>query len=241
MNVASYVSISRQTALSRQIDIVANNMANLSTTGFKGESVVFRSMLKNTPDGGAVNFVIDGGVWRDNKQGSITPTSNPLDVAIDGDGFLTVDTNAGTRYTRNGHLQLAPDRKIVTANGDQVVDAKGNPITIPENASAIEISATGRVSTPEGGDAGILGLASFGNSASLVPSENGLFVATEPAAAEASTAKLVQGAVEESNVQPIVEMTKLMQLQRSYEIAKQMTDGEGDRLKSVIDRLGKIT
>jgi len=240
MNVASYVSLSRQTALSRQIDIVANNMANMSTTGFKGESVVFRSALKNTPSDGMVNFVIDGGVWRDNKQGNITTTGNPLDVAIDGDAFITVDSNGGTRYTRNGHLKLSADRTLVTSAGDQVVDAKGAPITIPDGASAIEISPSGRISTPEGGDAGTMALASFGNSASLVPAENGLFVATQPADAQPSTAKVVQGAVEDSNIQPVVEMTKLMQLQRSYELAKQMSDGEGDRLKDAITRLGKI-
>src|ERR1051326_272211 len=115
MNDASAIALSAQLAVLHQTDVIANNLANLSTTGFKGEHVLFSQFLTQTSDGTPVSYVEEQGTARDPSQGPIPTPGNPLDVAIRGDGYFTVESPLGPRYTRNGHFQLDSQGQIITS------------------------------------------------------------------------------------------------------------------------------
>src|ERR1044072_5197058 len=123
---AVLIGLSRQTALQRELEVVANNIANINTTGFKADGAVFGEFLQNKasaeqfalPDR-RLSLVQDRMSWHDMSQGTVQQTGNPLDVAIDGEGMLVVQTAAGERYTRNGALQINNIGELVTMNGDK--------------------------------------------------------------------------------------------------------------------------
>ena len=128
MENASLVGLSRQIALQRELDVVANNIANLNTTGYKSDNTVFQEFMMPVARAnqfrGAdrqISFVQDRATWIDLTQGPVETTGNPLDVAISGNAFLTVQTPRGERYTRNGALQINSQGQLVTSEGLQVV------------------------------------------------------------------------------------------------------------------------
>ena len=147
MNNALLIGLSRQTALRRELDVVANNLANINTTGFKADGAVFGEFLQDkarTQQAGEarrLSFVQDRMSWHDFGQGTIHPTGNPLDVAIDGDGMLVVQTANGERYTRNGALQLNNLGELVTSTGDKVL-GDGGVIVLQNTDRDIEIART---------------------------------------------------------------------------------------------------
>ena len=153
MDNAVLVGLSRQMALSREMDVVANNIANLNTTGFKADGSIFEEYLsgaaRQRPERQGVSFVLDRGVWHDMSQGSIERTGNSLDVAIDGKGFMVVQTPNGERYTRNGSLQISPTGQLVTSDGYPVL-GDGGPITLQPTDRQVSISRDGTISVREG-------------------------------------------------------------------------------------------
>jgi len=217
--------------------VIANNLANLSTTGFKGEHLLFSEYLTQTSSGLPVSFVQEIGTARDTSQGPITQTGNPLDVAIQGDGFFTVDTPLGSRYTRNGHLQLDADRQIVTSQGYPVLSDGGSPLVIPDGGGEITIGADGSVSTTQG-TAGKIGTASFANAQDLTPTAGG-FYTTDQTPQAATNTKLVQGAVEGSNVEAIIEITRLIAAERNVEFTKTFINAQASLTSTALDHLGK--
>jgi len=237
MNDASSIALSAQLALMRQADVIANNLANLSTTGFKGQHVLFAEYLSQTSSGAPASYVQELGTIRDPSQGGFTQTGNPLDVAIQGDGYLAVDTPLGQRFTRNGHFQLDTDGQVVTSQGYPVLSDGGSPLVIPQGSGEITIGADGNVTTPQGA-VGRLQVVTFGNNQALTPTANGFF-STDQTPQPTTDAKIVQGALENSNVQPIVEITHLIAVQRGVEYAKDFTDTQGTMISNALDRLGK--
>ena len=157
MDNAQIIGLSRQVALARNLEVVANNVANLNTTGFKGENTLFEEFLRSpasesqsTRGGQApISFVQDRGVWHDFGQGSVQATGNPLDVAISGDAFLVVQSPNGERYTRNGAFQISANGQLVTGDGLPVLGDNG-PITFQPGDRNIAISKDGRVTVNEG-------------------------------------------------------------------------------------------
>src|SRR5437016_13388843 len=172
MENASLVGLSRQIALQRELDVVANNIANLNTTGFKADSIVFHEHLMPIARANGfagndrqISFVQDRATWIDFSQGAVQPTGNPLDVAISGNAFLTVQTPRGERYTRNGALQINTQGQLVTSEGLQVIGQNG-PIVFQPNDREISIGIDGTISVREGQNTtdsqrGKLKLASF--------------------------------------------------------------------------------
>ncbi|HZT89972.1 MAG TPA: flagellar basal-body rod protein FlgF [Stellaceae bacterium] len=237
MQTPSYVALSSQAALSRQMDVVANNLANASTAAYKAQRLVF-SQYVVTADDGTTSFVYDAGTYRDPKQGALKHTGNDLDVAIDGGGYLAVTTPDGERYTRNGHLKLGPDGTLVTTQGYQVEGDGGGAITLPAGTTGIVITQDGTVSTKDG-QVGKIRLVSFPDDGQVESEADGLYVTDETPTA-ATNATLRQGMIEESNVQPVVELTRLMSISRSYEAVNGMISGENDRIKNAIDKLSKV-
>jgi len=239
MNDSSQIALSAQIALLRRSDIIANNVANLSTNGYKGEHLVFAEYLNSTQDGGVGSYVDPVGTVRDLSQGPISQTGNPLDVAIEGNGFLAVQTPQGTRYTRDGHFQLDAQGEIVTAQGYPVLSSSGAPIVISNGTGPITIGQDGTVATGDS-SAGQLQIATFQNGQALLPAGNNLFDSNEAPGTPTSTS-LVQGALEGSNVQAIIEMTRLIDTERAVSYAKDMSTSESTRINNALDHLGKVS
>jgi flagellar basal-body rod protein FlgF len=240
MESAAYVALSSQMALSRQLDVVANNIANSSTPAFKAERVIFAEFINRQRATGApsLSFVQDFGSARDTSQGPLSTTGNPLDLALQGDGYLKVQTPLGIRYTRNGRFQLDPTGQIVNAQGYPVMADGDRPIVVPPDAHEITVTKDGTVSTSQG-DAGHLSVVKFDDERQLTPATGGLYVSSATPTAATET-MVLQGTVEDSNVQPIIEMTRLMAISRNFGFAKDFGDNEADRTKTAIDRLGKV-
>jgi flagellar basal-body rod protein FlgF len=237
MSTSTYIALSGQYARQRQMDVLANNIANQSTPGFKGERTMFKEFVARATNGSPSSYVDIVGNARDMSQGPLTHTGNPLDIALNGDGFFAVTTAAGTQYTRNGHLQLDSQGEIVTATGDVVQSDGGSAIVVPPGSGDIAISPDGTVSTKQGA-IGKIGIVSFADLQSMTASGGGLYSTTQPTQPVTNT-KIEQGTIEGSNVQPVLEMTRLMNAARDVTTAKNFADGEHNRIKNAIDRLGK--
>lgn len=236
MDSASSVALSGQNARERQMDVLANNIANLSTTAFKGQQMLFAEVLSNV-DGAPVRYVQDAGTVRDWSQGPLTRTGNSLDVALQGDGFFEVQTAQGIRYTRDGRLKLNSQGELVTLEGDPVLGDSQSPIVVPQGTASITVGDDGTLTTPTG-TAGRLTVVSFDKLQAVASEENGLY-STDETPNPAPDTKVVQGMLEESNVQPILEMTRLMAASHAVGMAKSFQDNESDRHKTAIDRLAK--
>lgn len=243
---ALYVALSQQMALRRMLDVAANNVANMNTVSFRAERPVFDDFVNRAGRGAdPTAFVIDRATYSDLREGSLTTTGNPLDIAIRGDAWLQVETPAGLRYTRDGRLGRSAEGDLVTVDGLPVLDEGGNRITVPEDVGPLTITADGTLSyTVEGGgqeiqfvELGRLGLYALPGAEGLQRGGDGLVSATgQPLPAMDVT--IVQGAVEGSNVQPIVEMVRLIDLTRAYGQANKLTEAENDRQRGAINKIG---
>ncbi|MBF0356013.1 MAG: flagellar basal-body rod protein FlgF [Alphaproteobacteria bacterium] len=244
METTSYIALSRQAALWRQMDTVANNLANMNTPSFKGEHMMFRDYVikaraADRPFGDKMSFVQDVSVYRDMSEGAMTHTGNPLDVAVRGDGFMVIDTPQGARYTRNGHFKLDESGQMVTADGFPALSNSDQPFFFAPNEQNVTIAADGTVST-ENGQVGKLRVVRFENPQDLRKTSGGLFQ-TEAQPQDVDKPQVVQGMIEESNVKPIVEVTKMIEVQRSYDAVQRMIDSESDRVRKAIDVLGRTS
>jgi len=246
------VGLSRQLVLARQMDVVANNVANVNTTGYKADRSLFTEFL-NTPArednfvagrDRRVSFVQDRATFHDFSQGAAENTKNPLDVAIDGGGFLVVQTPAGERYTRDGGLQINNQGQLVNVAGQPVLGANG-PIVFQPTDKDITIAADGNITVIEGTNRidsvrGKLRLVSFAQAQQLVKEGSNLYSA-EGAAAQADTASRVrQGFIEKSNVNSVVEMSRMIEVTRAYTSISTMLQQLGDLRKSSIERLADV-
>jgi len=254
MENALLVGLSRQMVLGRQLDVVANNIANLNTTGFKSDNSMFEEFLMpvarenrfKTPDR-QMGFVNDRGTWHDFRAGSVQQTGNPLDVAIDGNAFLVVQTPAGERYTRNGAMQINAQGQLVTADGSPVVGESG-PIVFQPTDRDVAISPDGRVTVTEGAETrteslrGKLRLVSFDSPQQLQKDGANNFLA--PAGITPvpdPKSRLIQGATEKSNVNGVVEMTRLIEISRAYAQVGLLLQQHSDLHKNAIQQLAEVT
>lgn len=237
MDNPSSVALSGQMARERQVEVLANNIANLSTTAFKGSQMIFAELLQNTGSG-SVAYVQDAGTVRDWSQGPLTRTGNSLDVALQGMGFLEIETAGGVRYTRDGRLKLDTQGQLVTLDGDPVLGEGDRPIVVPANGGTITIGQDGTIATGQG-NAGRLAVVSFDQVQSLSAEGDDRY-STDQTPAPAADVKIMQGMIEESNVQPVLEITRLMTASRAGTQAKTFQDSEADRHKNAIDRLAKV-
>ena len=239
MQTPLYVGLSGQLALRRRLEVVANNVANMNTVGFRAENSLFAAHLVRAEQNRQVAFVVDRATYTDMRAGTFEKTGNTLDVAIRGDGWLQVETPDGVRYTRDGRLNLSADGFLVTVNGEPVLDLEGQPIQIPEDVSAVDIRKDGTIME---GDRvfGQIGVVRLENLDALVREANGLYRASgEPVPSDG--AELIQGMLESSNVQPIVAMTELIDLSRAYERVSSLVDNTHEVERKAIDRLGQVS
>ncbi|MDF1721314.1 MAG: flagellar basal-body rod protein FlgF [Minwuia sp.] len=235
---AILVGLSRQVALRRQMDIVANNIANMNTVGFRAEQVMFREFLVDTKEGDKISYVQDFGVAMDVADGPLQSTSNPLDVAISGPGYLTVQTADGEKYTRNGHLRLDDQGRLVTQDGNPVLDVEGKEIEFADPTVRLDISRDGTITAADG-ETFRLQVVGFDNQQDLDKAEGGLYE-TDQAPFEIEDPQVLQGMLESSNVNAITEMTRMITVQRSYEAMQQMVKSDHDIQRDAIGRLGQV-
>lgn len=236
MENSIYVALSHQMALKRQMEIIANNIANQNTTGFKGESPMFEEYLLPTSGGRTVSYVQDYGIFRDTAEGTLGRTSNPLDVAISGEGFFVIETEQGERYTRNGNFRLNADGELVSADGDAVLDDGGETIELDPNLSNFTISRDGFLNNADG-DTVKLKLVNFENQQQMRKVAAGVYTSSaEPI--EPEDAQIVQYMLEASNVQPITEMTNMIYVHRAYESSNKLMQTDHDLQRKMIDKLG---
>jgi flagellar basal-body rod protein FlgF len=228
------------------MDVIANNIANVSTPGFKRESAKFEEFITTVPptEGQTgpqqVSFVKDAGIVRDVSQGSLTYTGAPLDVAINGKGFFVVATAAGERYTRDGHFALDAEGRIITSDGS-AVQGEGGAITINPADGEIHIAKDGTISSVVNGAANQLGklrLAAFADETALVKEGANLYSTDQ--AITAATGAVQQGSLESSNVQPVVEIAKMIEVMRAYEATATLSKSQEDLSRQAISRLGAM-
>jgi flagellar basal-body rod protein FlgF len=242
MDTLLTVNVSHRSALERQMDVIANNMANIGTTAYKGERVVFSDYVMDmdaeTPRGGdEVAFTLDYGTIRSTENGPIKSTDNPLDIALQGNGFFEVRSESGeTLYTRRGHLTRDAEGFLALPTGERVVDAAGDPVDLTGLTIPPKINADGTISGPDG-QIGAFNLVEFADDRALERRENSLFAATGQQAQPAQDLVLVQGALEGSNVDPIKETVKMIQVMRAYQSAQKSADSVNDVREKAIERL----
>lgn len=245
MDTTLYVSLSHQTALRRHMDLIANNIANASTTAFRREQVIFQEFLVNTKananrDAREVAFVEDYGVARDNRQGALVTTGNNLDIAIIGEGFLNVEhpsTNESF-YSRNGRLSVSHDGFLVLPSGHRVLNDQGQPISIGTEDLALRIAEDGTIASSQG-VVGQIALFTFENEGLMRKVGDGLYTSDENPA-EAANSTVQSGTLEGSNVNSIQEMTNMISVMRSYQSTSRMVDKYQDMRMRGIERLGRV-
>jgi len=252
MDNALLVGLSRQVALRRELDVIANNIANLNTTGFKGESVMFEQYLDPTArheyfpgNDRRIAFVLDRATLQDFSQGPLQRTEAPLDVAIDGPGFFAVQSQNGERYTRAGNFHLNPQGQLVTNNGHPVLGASG-PIVFEPTDVNIAIASDGTVSATNSAgqvsERGKLRLVNFPNPTQLVAQGDSLWAAPQGTAPQtaAVTTRTVQGSLEKSNVQAVKEMNRMLEVTRSYTNISNMQQRTDELRRKAIEKLAEV-
>lgn len=238
MDSAGYTALTRQSGLKREMATVANNIANISTAGFRREGLIFSEHVKALEPGEPSLSMASGNVhMTDERQGSLTQTNGTYDFAIEGDGYFLLETAGGQLLTRAGSFTPGPEGELVAADGARLLDAGGAPIFVPPDARAVALSADGTL-TADGRPVTQVGLyqpadpidlthrqgTRFGVDGDLVPVEQ---------------AVILQGFVEGSNVDPVSEIARMIEVQHAYQMGQKFLEKEDERIRSVVQTLGR--
>ncbi len=232
-----YVALSAQMALQRRLDTLANNVANANTVGFRGEEMSFEELL--SPAGNSsVSFVSKGQNHLSLQTGEVTQTGNPLDVALRGEAFLAIQTPNGVAYTRDGRMQMTPEGMLTTLSGYPVLDAGGAPVQLNPDDPTPTINKAGTIEQA-GNNLGALALYRMPRGAVLTRAEGAAVVSDIPPTPEIDFLNngVVQGYVEKSNVNPIIEMTHLITIQRNFQAVTNMLNDTETSLQESLKTL----
>ena len=229
MDSASFSALSRQVGLWREMSVVANNIANSATTGYRQEGLIFSEYIKSSPDGRSLSM--GHGNTRNTSfvQGTLTQTGGTFDFAIEGDGFFLVETPAGERLTRAGSFSTNAAGDLVTPDGFRVLDAGGAPVFVPPDASPVAVSADGTISS-QGRLLGQIGLVQPIDP-KMMTREDGVMFISEAGFEPAVDARVLQGFTENSNVDPITAIARMIEVQRAYELGQSFLDSENQRVR----------
>lgn len=243
MDNTVYVGLSRQMLLRRELDIIANNIANADTVGFKVESLMARTepgapaMTDGAPR--PVKFVLDAGVARDFTQGSLQTTGSDFDLGLEGEGFFEINTEAGPRYTRDGGFRLDELGRIVTQDGDPVAGDGGGDIVINPEDGEVNIAPDGTVSQGEN-IIGQVAVVRFDDLSVLEKAGDNLLRNTSNLDPQAAPdVRVRQGMLESSNVKPILEITRMIEVTRAYESITRMMESTQDLSRRAVERMGR--
>jgi flagellar basal-body rod protein FlgF len=240
---ALLIGLSQQTALQRNLEIVAHNLANMGTVAYKAERPLFRSYLTQIHDAEGrpdeAKFVSDYGMMRDVSEGALRQTGNELDVAISGSGYFAVQTANGERYTRNGNFRIDAQGQLTTPDGDPVLDTGHQPITFGTDDKNISIARDGSIST-SAGQKGQLLVVTFPNEGDLTRIGGSLYASPDPPT-PATNVVVQQGMIEESNVVPVSEMTTMVELLRAYNSTASLIKQAEDMTEKAVQTLGSTS
>ncbi len=233
MDTTGYVSLSRQVGLAQEMQAIANNIANMATAGYRAEGVVFSEYVRQLEaEGGSVAFTRPGARVTSDIQGALKQTGGTFDLAIDGPGYFTVDTGDGIALTRAGGFSRNAVGELVSTVGDRLLDIGGAPIFVPPDARAVSIAGDGTL-TADG-----LPIAQVGR---VIPEEgavltrtDGVKFRTDAPLAPAEEGTIVQGFLEEANVNPVAELARMIEVQRAYEAGQRLMDREDERMRQVL-------
>ena len=247
MQTATDIALSRMVAQQRAMDVTATNLANMGTPGFKAERTLFADWLSrqtgsDTPPGGqTVSYTQDRATYRSQMEGALTHTSNPLDLAITGAGFFTLQTRQGPRLTRAGRFELQPDGTVGDVEGNALLDNAGQPVRLSPADTDIQIGGDGTISS-QNGQLGKIGIVQASDLNRLQAEGNRMFNASAGVTTSAVAAPhVVQGALEESNVQAVEETTAMMNQLREFQFVSEFVQAESDRQQTAIDKLTQRT
>jgi len=235
MDNATYATLGRQTGLLAQMSLVANNIANANTTGYRGEGVMFSEVVRTTGDGPSLSMATARARLTDLSQGALAQTGGAFDLAIEGEGFFMVQTPDGQRLTRAGHFGPSAAGDLVTAEGYPVLDAGGAPVIVPVGTGPVGIAPDGTVSAG-GQPVGQVGLFVPRDPLAL-KREGGTRFEAPGGADPAPAARVLQGFLEESNVDPITEVARMIEVSRAYEMGQSFLDREDERIRGAIRAL----
>lgn len=233
MSNSIYATLTRQAGLLKEMSVVANNIANSATSGFRAESVLFAEHIEDIGNGNAsISMAHADGRVTDFAQGTLTQTGGTFDFAIEGDGFFLIETPAGVRLGRAGSFTPSPEGQLVTPEGYPVLDAGNAPLFVPGDANDISVAPDGTISA-DGLPVGQFGLV-IPDPGTVLTREDGVRFANDGPISPAPEAKVLQGFVENSNVQPVTEITRMIEVQRSYEMGQSFLEREDNRLRSIL-------
>ncbi len=236
MEATGYVTLSRLSGLRREMDLVANNIANMGTQGYKSQGAVFSEYIADVPDGRSLSMA-RATAWKMNMtDGVLSQTGGTYDLGIQGPGFFQIETPDGPRLTRAGSFTPSAEGELVTMDGLRLLDAGGAPVFVPPNARAIGIAQDGTISA-DGTPIGQIGLWQPVDPLTLTYSGGNLMAAgdLEPA----PSGQIHQGFLEDSNVQPVSEVARMIAVQRAYEQGQSFLDAEDERLRNMIHVMGR--
>ena len=241
METTAYIALSRQAALRRQMAVIANNLANMNTPAFKGDSILFvEHVVKSKGDESFIptklSYTRDVAQITDLSEGAIRSTGNRLDLAIKGEGYFIVESPDKELYSRNGRFQLDGEGRLVSQHGFPVLSDAGTPLIFSPADTEINIAKDGTVST-NNGDLGRIRIVRFESEQALEKQAGGL-MSTEQDPEDVEAPTIIQGALEGSNVEPILELTKMIQTHRAFESTRKFIDREDSRQKKMIQQLG---
>ncbi|MGX9352317.1 flagellar hook-basal body complex protein [Shimia sp. W99] len=232
MDNAVYTTLTRQAGLTREMSVLANNIANASTTGFRQAGVTFTEYIKTAPNSESLSMGVANLPSMSMAQGTLTRTGGTFDFAIEGDGFFMVETPEGERLTRAGSFAANGDGDLVTPDGFKVLDSGGTPIFIPPDAKGIDMASDGTLSVG-GQPIAQIGVFSPVDPLSLKRVGGVMFDASgdvEPV----ETSRVVQGFLESSNVDTIGQLSRMIEVQRAYEMGQSFLDAENERIRSAL-------
>lgn len=238
MDTAGYTTLTRMSGLKHEMQMIANNIANVSTTGYRKEGLIFSEHITALGPGEESLSMANGNVRLTNDaQGPLSQTGGAYDLAIEGDGFFLIETPEGEALTRSGAFTVNQEGELITHDGYRLLDNGGAPIFIPPDAKTVAVSSDGTLSA-DGMPLAQIGLYMPEDPNSLTRS-NGVRFATAGAIVPQDEAVILQGFVENSNVNAITEVARMIEVQHAYTMGKTFIEQEHERIKSVISTLGR--
>ena len=241
MQNSTSVALSRLVAQQRAMDVTANNLANTNTPGFKADRTLFADWLQHQTGVDAVRggrtlaYTQDRATYREQAEGALSHTANPLDLAITGDGFFTVQGKNGPLLTRAGRFNLRPDGTISDVDGNALLDTGGQPIKVSTADTSLSVAGDGTLSS-QNGRLGKIGVVKPADPNKVQAMGDHLLSTTSPTT-QVAQPQIVGGALEDSNVQPIAETTRMMNQLREFQFVTQFVQSESERQQTAIDKL----
>lgn len=238
MQSGPYVSLSAQLTLERRMESLAINVANMNTVGYRASGVSFHTYVSQAGEQ-PVAYATSGSDYILRTQGPLERTDNPLDVAVQGEGWFGIQTPAGVVYTRDGRMRMKASGELESLDGHPILDAGSAPIILDPNSGPPTIGADGMIS--QGAQQiGAIGLFSIDPSAKFTRYENSGVIPDKPATPvlDFDNNGIVQGHVEGSNVNPILEMAKLITISRAFESITGGAENTESSLKDAVKTLG---